>query len=81
MLTGDDPIIDLLDLLRGEPGADGLDDVLVVSLAVETTINGVIVNTRSESGIVIVDDGEVLGFVVLEDYYPVIGKDLAVIGY
>ena len=45
LVAGDDPVIDLLDLFRGEPGADGLDDVLVITLAVETAVDGVIVNT------------------------------------
>ena len=46
LVAGDDPVIDLLDLFRDKPGADGLNDVLVVSLAVETAVDGVIVNTR-----------------------------------
>jgi hypothetical protein len=71
LVTGDDPVVDLLNLFRGEPSADSLDDVLVISLAVETTVDGVIVNTRPECGVVVVDDCEVLGFVVFEDYYPV----------
>ena len=79
LITSDDPVIDLLDLFRGEPGADCFYNVLVVPLAIETTVDGVIINTRPECCIVVVDDREVLGFVVLEDYYPVMSEDLAVI--
>ena len=71
MTTGDDVIIDLLDLLRGETGTDGFDDVLVVTLTVETTVDGVIIDAVSQGIIVVVDDSEMLAFVVLEDYYPV----------
>ena len=80
MVTGDDPIVDLLDLFRGEPSADSFYNVLVISLAVETTVDGLFINTCLERCIVIVDYGEVLAFVVLEDYYPVMGEDLTVIG-
>jgi hypothetical protein len=31
--------------------------------------------------IIVVDDREVLTFVVLEDHYPVMSEDLTVIGY
>jgi hypothetical protein len=68
LVTGNNPIIDLLDLFRGEPGADGFYNVLVVSLAVETTVDGLLINTRQEGSVVVVDDCEVLGFVILEDY-------------
>jgi hypothetical protein len=71
LVTGDDPIIDLLDLFRGESSADCFDDVLVVSLTIETTVDRVIINTCPECCVVVVDDCEVLGFVILEDYYPV----------
>jgi hypothetical protein len=71
----------LLDLFRGESSTDSLNDVLVVSLTIETTVDRVIINTCPECCVVIVDDREVLGFVVLEDYYPVMGEDLAVISY
>jgi hypothetical protein len=54
---------------------------LVVPLAVETTVDGVIIDTCLECCVVIVNDREVLGFVVLKDYYPVMGEDFAVIGY
>ena len=80
MVTGDDPVVDLLDLFRGEPGTDGFYNVLVIRLAVKTAVDSVIVNTRPECGIVIVDDCEVLGFVVFENYYPVILEYFAVIG-
>jgi hypothetical protein len=81
LTTGDDVIIDLLDLFRGKAGADGLDDVLVVSFAVETAVDGILIDTRDQSVVVVVDDGEVLGFVVLENYDPVMGEDFTVIGY
>jgi hypothetical protein len=81
LVTGDDPIVDLLYLFRGEPGADSLDDILVISLAVETTVDRVIINTRPECCVVIVYDRGVLRFVVFEDYYPVMGEYFAVIGY
>lgn len=81
LVTGDDPVIDLLDLFRDKTSADGFYNVLVISLAIETAVDSVIVNTRPECLAVVMDDREVLGFVVLEDYYPVIGEDLAVIGY
>ena len=68
MVTGDDPVIDLLDLFRGEPGADGFDDVLVVTLAVEAAVDRVIIDTCEKCGIVIVNNCEVLGFVILDDY-------------
>ena len=68
LITGDDPIVDLLDFLRGEPGTDSFYYVLVVALAVETTVDSVIVNTRQECCVVIVNDCEVLCLVVLEDY-------------
>ena len=80
MVTGDDPIVDLLNLFRGEPSTDSFYNVLVVSLAVETTVDCLFIDTRLECYIVVVDDGEVLAFVVLEDYYPVMSKDFAVIG-
>ena len=80
MVAADDPIIDLLDFLGGEPGADGFDDILVIALAVETAVDGLIVNTRPECGVVVVDDCEVLGLVILEYDQPVMGEDLAVIG-
>ena len=79
MVTGDDPIVDLLNLFRGEPSRDSFYNVLVISLTVETAVDGLFIDTRLECCIVIVDDGEVLAFVVLEDYYPVIGEDFAVI--
>lgn len=81
MTASDDPIVDLLNLFWGEPGTDSLYNVLVISLAVKTTVDSVIVNTRPECCVVIVDDREVLRFVVLEDYYPIMGEDFAVIGY
>jgi hypothetical protein len=81
LIVGDNPVIDLLDLLRSKPGTDGLDDVLVVSLAVKTTVDGVIVDTRYQSVVVVVDDCEVLGFVILENDYPVVSEDLTVISY
>ena len=80
MLAADNPVIDLLDFLGREPSADGFDDILVVTLAVETAVNGVIVDTRLESGIIVVDYRKILGVVVFEDYNPVMGEDLAVIG-
>ena len=79
MVAGDDPVIDLLDLFRDKSSADSLDDVLVISLAVETTVNGVIVNTGPQRIVVVVDDCEVLGFVIFEDYYPVESKTFYVI--
>ena len=79
MVATDDPVIDLLDFLGCEPSADGFDDILVVSLAVETAVDGLIVNTRPECGVIVVDDCEVLGLVILEYNQPVVGKDLAVI--
>ena len=81
MVTGDDPIVDLLDFLRGEPSTDSFYNVLVISLAVETAVDGVLIYTRQECLVIIVDDREVLAFVVLEDYYPVMSEDLTVIGY
>ena len=81
LITGDDPVVDLLDLFWGETGADCFYNVLIVSLAVETTVDGVIVNTRPECCIVVVDDREVLGFVVFEDYDPAMSEDFTVIGY
>ena len=81
MVTGDDPVIDFLDLFRGEPSTDGFYNVLVVTLTVETTVDGIIVDARLECLVIVVDDREVLGFVILEDYYPVMGEDLTVIGY
>jgi hypothetical protein len=81
LTTGDDVVIDLLDLFRGKPGTDGLNDVLVVSLAVETAVDGVFVDTLHQSIVVVVDDREVFGFVIFENYYPVMGEDLTVIGY
>ena len=80
MLTADDPVIDLLNFFRGEPSADGLDDILVVALAVETAVYGVVIDTRLESGIIVVDYSKILGVVVFEDYDPVMGEYLAVIG-
>ena len=80
MLTCDDPVVDLLDLFRGEPGTDCFYNVLVVTLAVETTVDSVIIDTRLECLVIVVDDGEVLAFVVLKDYYPVVSEDLTVIG-
>ena len=79
MVAGDDPVVDLLDLFRRESRAEGLDDVLVISLAVETTVDGVIVNTGPQCIVVVVDDCEVLGFIIFEDYYPVMGEDFTVI--
>jgi hypothetical protein len=81
LTTGDDVVIDLLYLLWCEPGTDRLDNVLIVSLAVEATVDGVIIDTRYQGIVVIVEDREVLGFVVLEDYYPVMSEDFTVIGY
>jgi hypothetical protein len=81
LVSTDDPVVNLLDLLRGKPGADGFDDVLVVSLAVETAVDGIFIDTRYQSVVIVMDDREVFGFVVLEDYYPVMGEDLTVIGY
>ena len=46
LVIGDDPVVDLLNLFRGEPRADGFYNVLVVPLAVETTVDGILVNTR-----------------------------------
>ena len=80
LVTGDDPVVDLLDLFRRESNAEGLNDVLVIPLAVETTVDGVIINAGPQRIIVVVDDCKVLGFVILEDYYPIIGKDFTVIG-
>jgi hypothetical protein len=71
LVTGNDPIVDLLNLFRGEASTDSFYNVLVISLAVETTVDGLIVNTRPEGCVVVVDDCEMLGFVVFEDYYPV----------
>ena len=79
MVTTDDPVVNLLDLFRRESSAEGFDDVLVISLAIETAVDGVIVNTGPQRIVVVVDDCEVLGFVILEDYYPVMGKDFTVI--
>ena len=81
MTTGYDKVIDLLNLFRGESSTDSFYNVLVIRLTVEATVDGVIGNTRSECCIVIVNDSEVFAFVVLEDHYPVIGEDFAVIGY
>jgi hypothetical protein len=81
LVTGYDPVVDLLDLFRGESSADSFYNVLVISLTVETTVDGVIVDTRSQCGVVVVDDSEVFGLVILEDYYPVVSEDFAVIGY
>ena len=81
MITGDDPIVDLFDLFRGEPSTDSFYNVLVIPLAVKTTVDRVIVNTRPECCVVIVYDREALRFVVFEDYYPVMGEYFAVIGY
>jgi hypothetical protein len=81
LITGDDPVIDLLDLLRGETSADSLDNVLVVTLAIETTVDGIFVDTRHQGIVVVMNDCEMLGFVILEDYYPVMSEDFAVIGY
>jgi hypothetical protein len=71
----------LLDLFRGKPRADGFYNVLVISFAVKTAVDGVIVDTRNQSIVVVVDNCEVLGFVVLENDYPVMGEYFAVIGY
>ena len=46
LVTGNDPVVDLLDLFRGEPSADSFYNVLVVAFAVETTVDGVIIDTR-----------------------------------
>ena len=81
LTTGDDVIIDLFDLFRVKAGTDGLDDVLVVSFAVETAVDGIFIDTRDQSIVVVVDDGEVLGFVVLKNYDPVMGEYFTVIGY
>ena len=81
MVTGDDPVVDLLDLFRGEPSTDSFYNVLVVTLAVKTTVDGIFVNTRLECLVIVVDDREVLTFVVLEYYYPVVCEDFTVIGY
>jgi hypothetical protein len=48
LVTGYDPIIDLLDLFRGESSTDGFYNVLVITLAVETAVDIVIGNTRLE---------------------------------
>ena len=67
MVATDDPVIDLLDLFRGKPGTDGFDDVLVVSLAVKTAVDGIVVNTRSESLIIVMNLCIMLGLIVLDD--------------
>ena len=81
LVAGDDPVVDQFDLLGGEPGADCFYNVLVISLAVESAVDGVIINTRPERCVVVIDNCEVLGFVVFENYYPVMGEDFTVIGY
>jgi hypothetical protein len=48
LVTGDDPIVDLLDLFRGETGTYTFNNVLVIRLAVETAVDIVIGNTRLE---------------------------------
>ena len=80
MVTGDYPVVDLLYLFWDKPSANGLDNVLVVTLAVETTVDSVIVDACKECLVIIVNDREILTFVILEDYNPVMGEYLAVIG-
>jgi hypothetical protein len=46
LVTGNDPIVDLLNLFRGEPGTDTFNNVLVISLAVKTAVDRVFVDTR-----------------------------------
>ena len=81
MVAGDDPVIDLLDLFRGEPSTDCFNNVLVVGLTVKTAVYRFVINAHQQSIVVVVDDREALGFVVFEDYYPVMSKDFTVIGY
>jgi hypothetical protein len=68
LIAGDDPVIDLLDLFRGESSTDCFYNVLVVAFTVETTVDGIIINTRSECCVVVVDNCEVLSLVILENY-------------
>ena len=79
MVTTNNPVIYLLYLFRGEPSADGFYNVLVVALAVETAVDIVIIDTRLECLVIVVDNCEMLTFVVLEDYYPVMSEYLTVI--
>ena len=81
MVPGNDPIVDLFDFLWGEPGTDGFDYVLIVPLAIKATVDGFIVYTPNECLVIVVDDREVLGFVIFEYYYPVMSENFAVIGY
>ncbi len=81
MVTGDDPVVDLLDLFRGKSSTDSFYNVLVISLTVETTVDGVIINAGTQRVVVVVNNCEVLCFIILEDYDPVMGEDFTVIGY
>ena len=79
LTSADNEIVHLFDFLRCEPTANRLDDELIIVLSIERNIDGIVIDTFLKFFVIVMDNGVLLGFYVLENDQPVMGETLYVI--